>query len=265
VVCPKGYAKAARDGVALRCQVADALDGETARPLPALGGLEPINGTLRRLIGSSVVVGLASVSRRHERPSRMAVSRRSGTSRPPPRAARLQARVGSGSASPPPVEPTNLASPLSPVPVWPGGPCVCWPTRRCCQLGTPPGGAIGPNFGGTLGRRRTTAVVAGHSGSLHWRRRGLGVAESPGGARAWEPVRASPRQARIAPTSSAAQARQPTPTSPTVKTTNWGEPISLPRPWCRPRRIVARLPRFHESPSCRPPQGLQDGTAARHG
>ena len=32
---------------------------------------------------------------------------------------------------------------------------VCWPTRRCCQLGTPPGVAIGPNFGGTLGRCRT--------------------------------------------------------------------------------------------------------------
>ena len=45
--------------------------------------------------------------------------------------------------------------PRSPVPVWPGGPCVCWPTRRCCQLGTPPGRAIGPNFGGTLGRCRT--------------------------------------------------------------------------------------------------------------
>jgi hypothetical protein len=38
------------------------------------------------------------------------------------------------------------------LPVWPGGPYVCWPTRRCCQVGRPPGGAIGPNFGGTLGR-----------------------------------------------------------------------------------------------------------------
>jgi hypothetical protein len=151
VVCPKGYAKAAWDGVALRCQVADALDGETARPLPALGGLEPINETLHRLIGSSVMVGLASVSRRYERPSRMAVGRRSGTSRPP-RAARLQARVGSGSASPPRFEPTNPASALSLVPVRPGGPCGCWPTRRCCQVGTGSGGAIGPNFGGTLDR-----------------------------------------------------------------------------------------------------------------
>jgi hypothetical protein len=53
------------------------------------------------------------------------------------------------------VEPTNLASALSLLPVWPGVPCVCWPTRRCCQVGPPPGGAIGPNFGGTLGRRRT--------------------------------------------------------------------------------------------------------------
>jgi hypothetical protein len=111
--------------------------------------------TLRRLIGSSVVVGPASTSRRHERPSRMAVSRRSGKSRPPRWAARLQARVGSGSASPPPVEPTN----------WPAHCLVCQfglaglvsagRRARCCQVGTPPGGAIGPNFGGTLGRCRT--------------------------------------------------------------------------------------------------------------
>src|SRR5215207_4066344 len=63
---------------------------------------EALTTTLRRLIGSSVVVGPASRSRRHEGPSRMAVSRRSGKSRPPRWAARLQARVGSGSASPPP-------------------------------------------------------------------------------------------------------------------------------------------------------------------
>src|SRR5512132_2062708 len=62
----------------------------------------PETTTLRRLIGSSVVVGPARVSRRHEGPSRIAVSRRSGKSRPPRWAARLQARVGSGSASPPP-------------------------------------------------------------------------------------------------------------------------------------------------------------------
>jgi hypothetical protein len=84
----------------------------------------------------------------------MVVSRRSGN-RPPRWAARLQARVGSGSASPPPVAPTVLASALSVVPVWPGGPCVCWPTRRCCQVGRPLVGAIGPNFGGTPGRCRT--------------------------------------------------------------------------------------------------------------
>ena len=53
-----------------------------------------------------------------------------------------------------PVEPTNLASSLSPLPVWPGAPCVCWPTRRCCHVGTPPAGVIGPNFRGTLGRCR---------------------------------------------------------------------------------------------------------------
>jgi hypothetical protein len=68
--------------------------------------------TLRRLIGSSVVVGPASRSRRHERRSGMVVSRRSGK-RPPRWAARRQARVGSGSASPPPVAPTVPASPRS--------------------------------------------------------------------------------------------------------------------------------------------------------
>jgi hypothetical protein len=62
----------------------------------------PYTTTLRRLIGTSVVVGSARMSRRHEHASGMAVSRRSGTSRPPLGAARLQARVGAGSASPPP-------------------------------------------------------------------------------------------------------------------------------------------------------------------
>jgi hypothetical protein len=85
----------------LRRQVADAPDHTTAKLLPTLGGVEPVTTTLRRLIGSSVVVGPASVSRRHEGPSWMVVSRRSGKSRPPRWAARLQARVGSGSASPP--------------------------------------------------------------------------------------------------------------------------------------------------------------------
>ena len=47
------------------------------------------------------------------------------------------------------------ASALSLVPVWPGGPCGCWPTPRCFQVGRSLGGAIGPNFGGTLGRCRT--------------------------------------------------------------------------------------------------------------
>jgi hypothetical protein len=70
-------------------------------------------------------------------------------------AARLQARVGSGSASPPPGRTDSPASTLSVAPVWPGGPGGCWPTRRCCQVGTPPGGAIGPNFRGTHGCCRT--------------------------------------------------------------------------------------------------------------
>ena len=102
----------AHGGCCTAAPVADAPDGEAARPLPTLGGIAPVNETLRRLIGSSVVVGPASRSRRHERPSGMVVSRRSGK-RPPRWAARQQARVGSGSASPPPVVPTVLASPRS--------------------------------------------------------------------------------------------------------------------------------------------------------
>jgi hypothetical protein len=39
----------------------------------------------------------------------------------------------------------------------------------------------------------------------------------------------------------------------------------LAKPMVQAAPDFARLPRFHESPSCRPPQGLQDGTAARHG
>ena len=110
--------------------------------------------TLHQLIGSSLMVGPASVSRRHERPSRIAVSRRSRKSRPPQSAAWLHGRVVSRSASPPPGrtdEPGQLTLSL---PVWPGAPCVCWPTRRCCRLGRRPVGANGPNFCGTLGRCR---------------------------------------------------------------------------------------------------------------
>ena len=106
----------------------------------------------------------------------MVVSRRSGNSRPPRWAARLQARVGSGSASPPPVEPTNLASALSLLPVWPGAPCVCWPTRRCCQVGTPPGGAIRPNFRRTLGRCRRRLESTPQAQSRYVRRLMLLVA-----------------------------------------------------------------------------------------
>jgi hypothetical protein len=73
-----------------------------------------------------------------------------------------------------PVESTNPASALCLLPVWPGTPCGCWPTRRCCQVGTPRGGAIGPNFGGTLGRCRTVpgarpqAKTLARPGSCSW-------------------------------------------------------------------------------------------------
>jgi hypothetical protein len=125
------------------------------------GGMQPCwpaqsrvrTRTLRRLIGSSVVVGPAryrtATSVRLGWPS----ADGAGSGR---RGGRPGYKPGWG-LDPPrllPVEPTNLASALSRVPVWPGGPCGCWPTRRCCQVGTAPGGAIGPNFGGTLGRCR---------------------------------------------------------------------------------------------------------------
>jgi hypothetical protein len=80
------------------------------KPERATNPAVQLNGqttTLRRLIGSSVVVWPASVPRRHERPCWMTVSRRSGKSKPPRPAAPLQRRVASRSASPPPGEPTN--------------------------------------------------------------------------------------------------------------------------------------------------------------
>jgi hypothetical protein len=100
------------------------------------------------------MVGPASVSRRHERPSRIAVSRRSGKSRPPQSAAWLHGRVVSRSASPPPGRTDEPGQLILSLPVWPGAPCVCWPTRRCCRVGRRPVGANGPNFCGTLGRCR---------------------------------------------------------------------------------------------------------------
>jgi Arc/MetJ family transcription regulator len=141
--------------VALRRQLADAPDGEAARPLPTLGGREAVHETLRRLIGSSVVVGPANRSRRHEGPSRMVVSRRSGESRPPRWAARLQARVGSGSASPPRFEPTVLASPRSLSQFGLARLVSAGRRARCCHAEGAPVGAIGPNFGGTLDRCRS--------------------------------------------------------------------------------------------------------------
>jgi len=91
---PTCCSSASRSTTSIRCD---------RRPVAAVPpALNAQTTTLRRLIGSSVVVGPASMSRRHERPCWMAVSRRSGESRPPRWAARLQGRVGSGSASPPP-------------------------------------------------------------------------------------------------------------------------------------------------------------------
>jgi hypothetical protein len=66
------------------------------------------------------------------------------------------------------------------------------------------------------------------------------------------------------PTSSAAQARQATPMSPTVKKTNWGEPIGLPRPG-NPALDGRLAPAAASSPLLPSPQGLHHGTAAGHG
>jgi hypothetical protein len=140
--------------------------------VPHTGGVEPVDDNApsadrivcRGRAGEQVAPPRASVW--------VVVSRRSGNSGPPRWAARLQARVGSGSASPPPLEPTNLASARSLVPVWPGGPCGCWPTCRCCQAWPALGGAIGPNFRGTLGRCRTRRRAA-TPGEDHWCVQGL--------------------------------------------------------------------------------------------
>jgi hypothetical protein len=141
--------------------VAGSPNRKTARPLPTLGGIEPVNDNApsadrivcRGRAGERVVPPRAS--------SRIAVSRRSRELRPPRWAARLQARVGSGSASPPPGRTDSPGQPTVSLPVWPGAPCVCWPTRRCCQVGRAPGEAIRPNFHGTLGRCRRR-LESGH-------------------------------------------------------------------------------------------------------
>jgi hypothetical protein len=89
-------------------------------PRPGFGwGAARATTTLRRLIGSSVVVRPATMPRHHERPPRVAVSRRSGKSGPPRPAARLHPRVAAGSASPPPGRTGN-----------PGQRTVCF-----CQFG----------------------------------------------------------------------------------------------------------------------------------
>jgi len=126
----------------------------------------------------------ASVSRRQERPSRIAVSRRSGKSRPPQSAAWLHGRVVSRSASPPPGrtdEPGQLTLSL---PVWPGAPCVCWPTRRCWRVGRRPVGANWPNFCGTLGRcrRRPESGDPKQNPSSVWRLGSCGTWHLPAAA-----------------------------------------------------------------------------------
>jgi hypothetical protein len=84
---PTCCSSASRSTTSIRCD---------RRPVAAVPpALNAQTTPLRRLIGSSVVVGPASMSRRHERPPCwMAVSRRSGESRPPRWAARYKAGWG---------------------------------------------------------------------------------------------------------------------------------------------------------------------------
>ena len=123
---------------------------------PRFRGEEPVNETLHRLIGSSVVVGPASVSHRHERPlseGRQPTERdieAAAVGEPATSQGGIWIRIASFRSSR-----RTRASARSLLPVWPGAPCACWPTRRCCQVGTPPPGAIGPNFRGTHGCCRT--------------------------------------------------------------------------------------------------------------
>jgi hypothetical protein len=83
---PTCCSSASRSTTSIRCD---------RRPVAAVPpALNAQTTTLRRLIGSSVVVGPASMSRRHEGPCWMAVSRWSGESRPPRWAARYKAGWG---------------------------------------------------------------------------------------------------------------------------------------------------------------------------
>jgi hypothetical protein len=75
--------------------------------------------------------------------------------------------TGTGSAGPPdgrvacrshrllPVRPTKPSRDTpGNLPVWPGAPGVCWPTRRACHRGGPWSGAVGPEFCEPTGRGR---------------------------------------------------------------------------------------------------------------
>src|SRR5512132_225269 len=161
--CSVGYAvrlpgrAAACAAAPLRRQVADAPDRTTARLLPTLGGVEPVNDNApsadrilcRGRAGEQVAPPRASVSDGRQPTERGSQGRRWGRPGYKPGWGLDPHRLL-------PVAPTNLGQRtvscaslawralwlLADVPMLPG-------------CGTSPVGAIGPNFGGTLGRCRS--------------------------------------------------------------------------------------------------------------
>jgi Phosphatidylethanolamine-binding protein len=88
-------------------------------------------------------------------PSGMVVSRRSGRSRAPGSAGPPDGRVACRSHRLLPARPTKPSqdTPRN-LPVWPGAPGVCWPTRTACHRGGPWSGAVGPELCEPTGRGR---------------------------------------------------------------------------------------------------------------
>jgi hypothetical protein len=85
----------------------------------------------------------------------MVVSRRSGKSRAPRSADPPDGRVACRSHRLLPARPTKPSHDTArDLPVWPGAPGVCWPTRTACHRGGPWSGAVGPEFCEPTGRGR---------------------------------------------------------------------------------------------------------------
>src|SRR5512132_3219681 len=140
--CSVGYAvrlpgrAAACAAAPLRRQVADAPDHTTARPLPTLGGVEPVNDNApsadrilcRGRAGEQVAPPRASVLDGRQ-PTEREVKAAAGGG-PATSQGGVWIRIASSGRTDSPGQPTVS------LPVWPGAPCVCWPARRCCQGGS---------------------------------------------------------------------------------------------------------------------------------